>query len=107
MGHAKYVQCDMGWSRLTNWNWTKIDLENKMGGKLQKWICGHVQTFIQMFKWPCYKNGSDMQKKSHHHETQEFSLELKYKLCDYDYIRIMVWGSWQYCLWNNWSKSLD
>jgi hypothetical protein len=60
-----------------------------------------------MFKWPCYKNGSDMQKKSHHHETQEFSLELKYKLCDYDYIRIMVWGSWQYCLWNNWSKSLD
>ncbi len=43
-----------------------------------------------MFKWPCYKNGSDMQKKSHHHETQEFSLELKYKLCDYDYIKIMV-----------------
>jgi len=40
---------------------TKIDLENKMGGKLQKWICGHVQTFIKMFKRPCYKNGGDMQ----------------------------------------------
>lgn len=46
-----------------------------------------------MFKRPCYKNGGDMQKKSHHRKMQEFSLELKYKLCDYDYIEIMVWGS--------------
>jgi hypothetical protein len=29
-----------------------------------------------------------MQKKSHHRETQEFSFELKYKLCDYDYQKI-------------------
>jgi hypothetical protein len=32
-----------------------------------------------------------MQKKNpHHEETQEFSLGLKYKLCDRDYIKRMV-----------------
>jgi hypothetical protein len=43
-----------------------------------------------MFKWSCYKKGDKMQKQSHHQETQEFSLGLKYKLCDCDSIKRMV-----------------
>lgn len=30
-----------------------------------------------MLKWPHYKNGDEMQKKTHHKEIQEFSLRLK------------------------------
>ncbi len=70
-----------------------------MGGKLQKFIKMFQVTMLQKWWWHA--------KKAHHHETQEFNLELKYKVCDYDYIKRMVWGSWQYCLWSNWSKSLD
>jgi hypothetical protein len=68
----------------------KNDLEKKMDENLQKWIHGHVQKCIKMFKWSCYKKGDKIQKQSHHQETQEFSLGLKYKLCVCDSIKRMV-----------------
>lgn len=36
------------------------------------------------------QKGDKMQKQSHHQKTQEFSLRLKYKLCDCDSIKRMV-----------------
>jgi hypothetical protein len=34
MGHVKYLQYGIKWSRLTNWDWKKNDLKNKMDEKL-------------------------------------------------------------------------
>jgi hypothetical protein len=55
--------------------------------KMNMWTCNKIyenaQTAI-LQKW--WWNA----KKPHHQETQEFSLRLKYKLCDCDHIKKMV-----------------